>query len=370
MNRMGWVALAVGALVAAEGVRTLVVFARHRDAKGKAYLGTMLTLFGASLALRAPEITAIVTRATGAPNLTIYVRGACSLGTVIGPAGLLCISGWTWLRMRHVLTAVAAGLGVLAWIVFGGPRVREGLEMVGAVIWISGAVPGFAFVVFTVRIRKAVRQASWRVRAAGDLTIAGCLFCSAGVAASLITAAGGPDLTGGSAWRGLVVQSLGGALIAAGSCFGEAGGLVADVRRSLENACVRRLWRYAEPIRQAMNERLHASGMPDREIVDIYDSLLLARQQNCRRVRERASLVAEAAALGRRDRDEFLDAVELRAAVSGTCRLQRVVVRTSPEKLHVDLETDSLDVDVAARRARVVRLAKLVLRDGMVRRSA
>lgn len=119
-----------------------------------------------------------------------------------------------------------------------------------------------------------------------------------------------------------------------------------------------------------MTDRLHAGGVPDREIIDIYDSLLVARHLNCRRVRERASLVADAAGLLRRDRGEFLDAVELRAAVSGPYRLRRVVVRTPPGKLDLALETDPLDVDVAAQRAQVVRLARLVLQDGMVRRTA
>ncbi len=367
---LGLVALATGVLVGAEGVRTMIVFVRHRDARGKAYLGTMLTLFGASLALRAPEATAIAGEVTGVPNLTIFVRGACSLGTVIGPVGLLGLSGWAWLRQRYVLTAVAAGTGVLAWTVFGWPRTPEGAELSGAVLWVSGVVPGLAFAVFTMRIRKVVRQASWRLRVAGDLTVAGCLVCSAGVVASLITVVGGPDLTGGSPWRGLVVQSLGGLLIAAGSCFGEAAGLVADVRRRLQNASVRRLWRYVAPIRLTMTDRLHTGGVSDREIIDIYDSLLIARQQNCRRVRERASLVADAAGLLRQDRDEFLDAVELRAAVSGSSRLRRAAMRAPQGKLDIDLETDSLDVDVAAQRAQVVRLARLVRRDGMVRRTA
>lgn len=105
------------------------------------------------------------------------------------------------MRLRYVLTGVAAGTGVLAWIIFAGPQVREDPEPLGAVVWISGAVPGVAFAVFTMRIREVVRQASWRVRASGDLTIAGCLVCATGVVASLITVAGGPDLTGGSAWR-------------------------------------------------------------------------------------------------------------------------------------------------------------------------
>ncbi|WP_406635813.1 hypothetical protein [Amycolatopsis sp. WGS_07] len=366
----GWVALAAGALVAAEGLRTLIVFARHRDARGKAYLGTMLGLFGASLVLRAPQATVIATEATGMPHLTVFLRGACSLATVIGPAGLLGLSGWTWLRMRYVLTAVAAGTGVLAWIVFGGAQVQEGADLLDAVVWISGAVPGLAFAVFTMRIWRVVRQASWRVRAASELTMAGCLVCSTGVVASLITVTGGPDLTGGTAWRGLVVQSLGGVLIAAGSCFGEAAGLAADVRRSLENLSVRRLWRYVEPIRRTMNDRLAAGGVPDREIIDIYDSLLIARHQTCGRVRERALLVADAAGLLKRDRAEFLDAVELRAAVGGACRHRGEGVSTQPGTLDLGVESDPLDVNRVAQRAKVARLARLVLRDGMVRRTA
>ncbi|MFE3173097.1 hypothetical protein ACFXPA_36025 [Amycolatopsis sp. NPDC059090] len=367
---LGWVALAVGVLVSAEGIRTLIVFARHRDALGKAYLGTMLALFGASLVLRAPEVTSIVTNATGGPNLTIFVRGACSLGTLIGPAGLLGLSGWGWLRLRYVLAVVAAGTGVLAWTVFGEPRRSEGVELLGAVVWIGGAVPALAFAVYTMRIRKLVRQASLRLRVAGDLTFAGCLVCATGVAASLVAVVGGPDLTGGSAWPGLVVQGLGGVLIAAGSCFGEAAGLVEDVRISLENASVRRLWCYVEPIRRTMTDRLHVGGVLNREIIDIYDALLLAQQQSCKRVRDRAVLVAEAAGLGQRDRAEFLDAIELRAAVSGSCRFLGTGKRAPSEKLNIEVETDPLDVDALVQREKVVRLARRVLRDGMVRRTA
>ncbi|MYW94194.1 hypothetical protein G3I59_27245 [Amycolatopsis rubida] len=129
-------------------------------------------------------------------------------------------------------------------------------------------------------------------------------------------------------------------------------------------------WRYVEPIRRTMTDRLDAGGVPDREMIDIYDSLLIARHRNCSRVRERASLVADAACLFRQDRDEFLDAVELRAAVSGTFRLPNAVVHTPLGKLDIAVEKDPLDVAASARRAQVNRLARLVLRDGMVRRSA
>lgn len=357
-------------LVTAEGVRTLIVFARHRHARGKLHLGTMLVLFGVSLALRVPAATTVTTEATGVPKLTIFVRTACSLGTVIGVVGLLEHSGWAWLRLRYALAVVSVGTCALAWLAFGGPHPRGEAELVAAIAWIGGAVPGVAFAAFTVRIRMVVRQASWRVRKAGALTIAGCLVCTAGVVASLVAVTGGPDLSGGSAGRGLVVQSAGGLLIAAGSCFGEAVGLVEDVRRRLENVRVRRLWRFVEPIRRAMTDRLHAGGVPGREIIDIYDSVLLARQQNCGRVRERAVLVAEAVGFGRRDRAEFIDAVELRAAVKRACRHQGRAVPAEVRRLDLDVEKDPLDIDVAAQRAQVARLAKLVLRNGMVRRTA
>ncbi|WP_158242426.1 hypothetical protein [Amycolatopsis echigonensis] len=357
-------------LVTAEGVRTLIVFARHCHARGKLHLGTMLVLFGVSLALRAPATATVTTEATGVPNLAIFVRGACSLGTVIGSVGLLELSGWAWLRLRYALAVVAVGTCALAWLAFGGPRPRAGTELLAAIAWIGGAVPGVAFAAFTVRIRMVVRQAPWRVCKAGALTIAGCLVCTAGVVASLVAVTGGPDLTGGSAGRGLVVQSAGGLLIAAGSCFGEAVGFVEDVRRRLENVRVRRLWRYVEPIRRAMTDRLHAGGVPVREIIDIYDSLLLARQQNCGWVRERAVLVAEAVGFGRRDRAEFIDAVELRASVKRACRPRGRAMPAEVQPLNLDVENDPLDVDVAAQRAQVARLAKLVLRNGTVRRTA
>ncbi|MER6766352.1 MULTISPECIES: hypothetical protein [Amycolatopsis] len=357
-------------MVTVEGVRTLIVFARHRHARGKMYLGTILMLFGTSLALRAPDAITTTTEATGVPNLTVFVRAACSLGTVIGVVGLLELSGWAWLRLRYALAAVAVGTCALAWLAFGCSRPRGGPELLAAVVWISGAVPGLAFAAVTLRIRTVVRQASWRVRVAGTLTIAGCLVCTAGVVASLVTVTGGPDLSGGNEWRGLVVQSGGGMLVAAGSCFGEAVGLVADVRRRRENVRVRRLWRYVEPIRWTMTDRIHAGGVPSREIIDIYDSLLLARQQNCGRVRARAALVADAAGLGQRDRTEFIDAVELRAAVNRTCRRQSGAVPLEVCPLDLNVEKDPLDVDVAAQRSQVARLAKLVLRNGTVRRTA
>ncbi|MGW4395151.1 hypothetical protein ACWEHA_07665 [Amycolatopsis nivea] len=188
--------------------------------------------------------------------------------------------------------------------------------------------------------------------------------------ASLVTAAGGPDLSGGSVWRGLLVQSLGGVLIATASWYAEAADLIADFRRGLESIRVRRLWRYIEPIRRTMTDQLAAGGVCGREIIDIYDALLLARQQNCGRVRERASLVVGAMGLGPRDRDEFLDAVELRAAVIRPRRRSGATTCVRMRKLELDRERDSLDVDVAAQRARVARLARLVLRDAVVRRIA
>ncbi|WP_134730855.1 hypothetical protein [Amycolatopsis nivea] len=366
----GLVALAAGALVAAEGVRTLAVFARHRDAPGKAYLGTMLTLFGVSLAFRAPEMTAVVTETTGAPNLTTFVRGVCSLGTVIGPVGLLGLGGWTWLRLRYGVAAVVAGTGALAWLAFGASLPPDKPELFGAVVWISGGVPGLAFAVFATRFAKIIRQSPSRVRRAGALSLVGSTSCAIGVAASLVAAVGGPDLTGGSVWRGLLVQSLGGMLIATGSWYAEAADLVAHFRGGVESKRVRRLWCYVEPIRQTMADRIPADGVPGREIIDIYDALLLARQQNCGRVRERASLVADAAGLGARERAEFLDAVELRSAVVRPRRPPSAVTSDRAGGLGVDLEEDPLDVDVAAQRAQVARLAQLVLRDRVVRRTA
>ncbi|MBN9743561.1 hypothetical protein DMP23_21200 [Amycolatopsis sp. A1MSW2902] len=166
------------------------------------------------------------------------------------------------------------------------------------------------------------------------------------------------------------MQSLGGVLIATGSWYAEAADLIADFRRGLETMRIRRLWRYVEPIRRTMTDRLAAGGVLGREMIDIYDALLLARQQNCRRVRERASLVADAVGLGSRDRDEFLDAVDLRSAVVTPSRSLGAATSARVAELGVDLEEDPLDVDVAIQRAQVARLARLVLRDRVVRRTA
>ncbi|HWD05802.1 MAG TPA: hypothetical protein VG674_25470 [Amycolatopsis sp.] len=66
----------------------------------------------------------------------------------------------------------------------------------------------------------------------------------------------------------------------------------------------------------------------------------------------------------------FLDAIELRAAVGGSCRFLGTGARAPSKKLNIEVETDPLDVDALAQREKVVRLARRVLWDGMVRRTA
>ncbi|WP_033290444.1 hypothetical protein [Amycolatopsis jejuensis] len=350
-----------GTLISGEGVRTLIVFTRYRRATGKAYLGMTLALFGVSVLLYAPQADAIVFGAIGVPNLMLLVRASCTLGVIIGLAGLIELSGCTWLRVRYAVVIVVAGVVLLAGLVLGTMRQPGDPRLLAEAFWISGVVPGLVCVVYVVRIGEVSLRATGRVRIAGLLTATGCLTCVAG----LIALAGTPGLASGGSCSALVFTGGGGVLVAAGSCYGEAVNLVMALRRRRENSRIRRLWRYIKPIRETMTHRPISGGISSRQIIDIYDALLLARQCSDGRVRARAALVAEAAGLGRPGRDEFVDAVELRSAVRNPG-----AARTTSGALDIRAETDPLDVDVEAQRAQVGRLARLVLRDGMVRRAA
>jgi hypothetical protein len=200
--------------------------------------------------------------------------------------------------------------------------------------------------------------------------VAGSLVLAAGVAVSAIELIAGQCLPSVTFWRASLGESVGGVLIAAGSGFGEAVAFLAGRRRQREDTRVRQLWHYLEPIRRTMSPRLPAGSSVQKQIVDICDSLLLARRSNEERVRWRSTLVADAAGMSGPERDDFADAVELRVAVDRQLG-GPVGSMASPPGLDVALaEVGSFDVEPGVQRVRIARLSRLVLRDGMVLRTA
>ncbi|GAA3587032.1 hypothetical protein GCM10022222_84670 [Amycolatopsis ultiminotia] len=360
-------AVFVGVLIIAEGVRSVVLLIRHRSAAGRGYLGVLLVLAGASVLLRIPQADATVTRLTGIPDLGLVLRGWCTVGTAVGSAGILKVTGYTWLRTRYVLLPVVAAAAFVVVAARLAPNGPEGFVAGNCAVWFCAVIPMSAYLLAAPRMVLIGRDAGAQAQVGSYFTVAGCAATGGGLAVAVVALdlpSGGHDLGGVQ----LMAHSCGGVLLVLGSCSGEVARALEVLRRRRERRRIRRLWWYVEPLRQTM-VGVPAGGVAARELIDICDTLVLAHQQNDDRVRERAKLVAEAASVPAQTRDDFIDAVVLRAAIENAGQ-QADGGGTAPETRAKFEETEPVACHEPTFRAEIAALAKLVLGNRVVRRTA
>jgi hypothetical protein len=106
-----------------------------------------------------------------------------------------------------------------------------------------------------------------------------------------------------------------------------------------------------------------------RQIIDIFDALVLARRATGARISARAHLTVEAMGLSAEHAPRFLQAVELRASVERGDERREM---GGTDRMDVDLapEPDTIDADLRVQCRDLADLGRLVLRDRSVRRIA
>jgi hypothetical protein len=373
---MTWVALLVGPAVFAEGARTLLVFRTHRGAQVRRHLGLALLFIGVSVVLRAPGLVRLIDQAAGVPSLAALLRSIAAMASTVGVLGLLRLIGAVRIRLRYVGVVVGLGAACMLWLTLAAadrePSVPASASAPGYVV-ISGVFTAGVLVVYIARMLRVVPTAAPPVRTGICLTLAGFAINAAGVLLALAGMAFPSAGLQAGGWAPLLGQCAGALLLAAGSCYAETAHQFSSLRErrrcSAKKAVINRLWLYIAPLRRRMAPRPAAAGDTQRQIIDIFDALVLARRATGARVSARAHLTMGAKGLPAERAPRFMQAVELRASVEqGEEREEG----RAEDRQDVDLapEPDTVDVGLRAQCQDLAELGRLVLRDRSVRRTA
>jgi hypothetical protein len=370
------VALLVGLAVLAEGARTLLVFRTHRGAQVRRHLGLALLFIGLSVVLRAPDLVRLIDQAAGVPSLAALLRSIAAMASTMGVLGLLRLIGAVRVRLRHVGVAVGLGAACMLWLTLAAadrePSVPATASAPGYVV-ISGVFTAGVLVLYIARMLRVVPSASPPVRVGICLTLTGFAINAAGVVLALAGMAFPHIGLQAGGWAPLLGQCAGALLVAAGSCYAETTRQLSTWRQrcrcSANKAVINRLWLYVAPLRQRLAPRPAAAGDLQRQIIDIFDALILSRRATGARISARAHLTVEAMGLSAEQAPRFLQAVELRASVERGDERREI---GGTDRMDVDLapEPDTIDADLGVQRRDLADLGRLVLRDRSVRRIA
>jgi hypothetical protein len=371
---MTWVALLVGLAVLAEGARTLLVFRTHRGAQVRRHLGLALLFIGVSVVLRAPGLVRLIDQAAGVASLAALLRSIAAMASTVGVLGLLRLIGAVRVRLRHVGVVVGLGAACMLWLTLASadrePSVPASASAPGYVV-ISGVFTAGVLVVYIARMLRVVPTAAQPVRTGICLTLVGFAINAAGVLLALAGIAFPRAGLQAGGWAPLLGQCAGALLVAAGSCYAEVTRQFSRLRErrrcSANKAVINRLWLYIAPLRRRMVPRPAAAGDTQRQIIDIFDALVLARRATGTRVSARAHLTVEAMGLPAERALRFRQAVELRASVEQREEHSEVAAEDRPD---VDLapEPDAIDVGLGAQCRDLADLGRLVFREPSVRR--
>ncbi|MEW2507608.1 hypothetical protein AB0878_44830 [Amycolatopsis sp. NPDC047767] len=333
----------------------------------------MLLLVGLSVALRAPELAAAVDRALDVSNASAMIREAVGLASTVGALGLIRLVGAVRLRLRYGVAVAAASTAIVV-LIAGAELSGVSTGRVTRLVYMGafGLYTGIVLGLCAVLLIRVARQTDPVVRTGISLTAGGFAASATGVAVALVAIVVPRAVPSSEGWWPLIIQGGAGALLAIGSSYAELAHWTSWFRRRracrTNRATIHRLWLYVDPIRQTMARRSPADLDTQREVVDIYDALILARHLAQEALSAQAELVAHAQGLSDATADRFVRAAELRSLVDG----EDLEVGRVHQRVNVDLEPDAGpgSFDACAQRREVEELGRLVLWDASVRRTA